>query len=276
VKMAASDNPRISRSTLLEGTQEELWRGFENGELVVSENFARKFGVHRGDAIALGTRHGSRKFKIAAVVIDYTSDRGLIRLHRDTHIEHWGDRRVDSYELFLKRGVEPERVRALINDRLARKHDLFVLTTREFRGEFVKAANRLFDVMHVLELVTLVVALLGMVSAVLANVLDRVRELGVLRAVGMLRAQLRKMVTIEATLIGLVGAIGGVFVGIGIGYILLRHVLGMQIGWHLPYEFPLPSIVTMLLVTLPLSAFSGFYPALRAGRLAVREALDYE
>jgi putative ABC transport system permease protein len=167
-------------------------------------------------------------------------------------------------------------VRALINDRLARKHDLFVLTTREFRGEFVKAANRLFDVMHVLELITLVVALLGMVSAVLANVLDRVRELGVLRAVGMLRAQLRKMVTIEATLIGLVGAIGGVFVGIGIGYILLRHVLGMQIGWHLPYEFPLPSIVTMLLVTLPLSAFSGFYPALRAGRLAVREALDYE
>jgi putative ABC transport system permease protein len=276
VKMGAGDNPRLTHFSMLEGTQADVHDGLERGELVVSENLTRRFGVHRGDTIELSVKNGTRKFRVAAVVLDYTSDRGIIIAHRKTQVAYWGDERVDSYELFLDKGVNPEQVRRTINETLAQKHDLFVLTTREFRGEFVKAANKIFDLMHVLELVTLVVAMLGMVSAVLANVLDRVRELGVLRAVGMLRSQLRKMVMIEATLIGGVGALGGIGVGLGIGYILLRHIAGVQMGWHLPYLFPLPSILTMLAVTLPISALAGFYPALRAGRLSVREALDYE
>jgi putative ABC transport system permease protein len=276
VKLGAGDNPRLTRFTVTEGTEADAHDGLDRGELVVSENFSHRFDVHRGDALTLSTKSGTHAFKVAAVVIDYTSDRGIIIAHRKTHVAYWGDERVDSYELFLERGVDAEAVRRTINDRLAQKHDLFVMTTREFRGEFVKAANKIFALMHVLELVTLTVAMLGMVSAVLANVLDRIRELGVLRALGMLRRQLRKMVMIEATLIGSVGALGGSVVGLGIGYILLRHILGVQTGWHLPYHFPLPAIATMLAVTLPISALAGFYPALRAARLRVREALDYE
>jgi putative ABC transport system permease protein len=124
--------------------------------------------------------------------------------------------------------------------------------------------------------VTLVVAMLGLVTAVLANVLDRVRELGVLRALGMLRVQVRRMVMLESTLVGAVGAVGGIVVGLGVGYILLRHVTGVQMGWHLPYLFPLESIVSMLLVTLPIAAFAGFYPARQAARLTVSKALEYE
>ncbi|MFT3927015.1 MAG: FtsX-like permease family protein [Myxococcales bacterium] len=276
VKMIVVEKSRASHYTPLEGSQRDVHDGLERGELVIGENFARRFGVHRGDRIALSTGRGTQPFKVAAVVIDYTSDRGTLRVDRKTYVELWGDQRVDSYELFLTQGANPERVRRTINENLAEQHDLFVLTTREFRGEFVKAANKIFALMHVLELVTLVVAMLGMVTAVLSNVLDRVREIGVLRAVGMLRKQVRKMVMVESTLIGGVGALGGVLVGLGVGYILLRYIAGVQMGWSLPYTFPLGSIVTMALVTLPISAVAGFYPARQAARLVVRDALDYE
>jgi putative ABC transport system permease protein len=276
IKLAVTDQPRLTGFTPLEGSLEDIRSGLERGELVVSENFSRRFGVHRGHTIPLSTKDGTRSFRVAAVMVDYTTDRGLVLVHRKTHVALWGDRRVDSYELFLKPGVDPEQVRRTINDRLAQHNDLFVLTTREFRGEFVKAANKIFSLMHVLELVTLVVAMLGLVTAVLANVLDRVRELGVLRALGMLRVQVRRMVMLESTLVGAVGAVGGIVVGLGVGYILLRHVTGVQMGWHLPYLFPLESIVSMLLVTLPIAAFAGFYPARQAARLSVSKALEYE
>ncbi|MDB4973553.1 MAG: transporter permease protein [Myxococcaceae bacterium] len=276
IKMGVGDRPELSRFTPLEGTEQDVYAGLERGEVVLGENLSRRFDLHRGDVIALSTKDGTRDFKVAAVVIDYTSDRGIMRVHRKTHVAYWGEERVDSYELFLEPGVDPERVRATINAQLAEQHDLFVLTTREFRGEFVKAADKIFSLLHVLEVVTLMVAMLGMVTAVLANVLDRVREVGVLRALGMLRGQVRKMVVVEATLIGGVGALGGILVGLGVGYILLRHIAGFQMGWHLPYQLPLASILTMLAVTLPVSALAGFFPARKAAGLVVSEALDYE
>ncbi|HEY6878586.1 MAG TPA: FtsX-like permease family protein, partial [Polyangiales bacterium] len=276
VKVAAPDAPRMSHYRTLEGSEAELFSGLERGAVAVSESISRRFDVHRGDRIPLSTRDGTRSFEVVAVVIDYTSDRGTILMHRDTLRTAWGDDHVDSYELFMEPGVNPMVVRQTINDTLADKNDLFVLTTREFRGEFVKASDKIFSLLHALEVVTLAVAILGLITAMLANVLDRVRELGVMRALGMLRTQLRRMVVTEATLVGLVGAIGGIALGLGVGYILMRHIAGVQIGWYLPYELPLRSIVTMLAITLPISALAGFYPARQAGRLVVRDALDYE
>jgi putative ABC transport system permease protein len=115
-----------------------------------------------------------------------------------------------------------------------------------------------------------------MVSALLANVLDRVRELGVLRALGMLRAQVQRLVIIESTFVGLIGTLAGVAMGIALGYILLRHIATVQIGWYLPYRLPASAIAQLCLVTIPLAALAGFYPARKAAQLVVSDALDYE
>jgi ABC-type lipoprotein release transport system permease subunit len=86
----------------------------------------------------------------------------------------------------------------------------------------------------------------------------------------------QKMVMVEAMLIGGIGAMGGTLVGLGIGYILLRRIVTVQMGWYLPYELPITAIATVAAVTLPLSGLAGFYPARQAARLVVRDALDYE
>ena len=173
-----------------------------------------------------------------------------------TFVAHWGDERVDTYELWLRPGANLDEVRDKINARWGERYDLFVLTNREFRGEFVKAVDSLFSLAYTLELVTLLVAALVIITSVLANVLDRIREIGVLRALGMGRRQVRKLFLTEATLLGAVGTLAGVGIGLIFGYILVRHVLGVQLGWYLPYRVPIRTITELGLVTLPISALA--------------------
>lgn len=279
VKLESTDIAMFARHshlTALEGSEQDAIAGMQAGGVAVSENFARRFDVHRGDRIALSTMQGTRSFPVAAVVVDYWSDLGTIRMDRATYLAHWGDPRVDTYEVFVRDGTNPESVRQAINAKFGESYDLFVLTNAEFRGELVRSVNKIFSLMQVLEIITLMVAAMGMVNALLANVLDRIREIGVLRALGMLRKQVRKMIMVEATFVGSIGTVGGILMGLGLGYIVLRRMANVQTGWYLPYELPGEAIALMAAVTLPLSAFAGFYPAKEAARLAVCDALDYE
>jgi putative ABC transport system permease protein len=279
IKLIATDLTEFvkrSRLTALEGDADQVVQDVLAGAVAVSENFSRLHGVHRGDTIALGTQNGTHRFHVAGVVLDYTSDRGTVLFDRATYVATWNDTRVDTFELHLKPGVKPGEVSARIDDRLGANHDLFVLTNAEFRGEILRAIDGIFSLMRVLELVTLLVAALGMLTSVLANVLDRVREIGVLRAIGMLRAQVRKLIVIESTFVGVIGAIAGTFVGVALGYLLLRRIATVQIGWYLPYRLPIAAILEFAAITLPVSALAGLYPAREAARLQIRDALDYE
>ncbi|HKP62656.1 MAG TPA: FtsX-like permease family protein [Polyangiales bacterium] len=269
---------RQSRIRVLEGDdQDRVFQQLrERGAVNISENLSHRFDLHAGDRIALFARDGTRNFPIAAVVVDYTSDVGSVFMDRATFIREFADDRVDTFELRVRPGASIEQVRSTINERYGHELDLFVLTNREFRGEFVKAANAIFGLLNGLQLVALIVALLGIVNAVLANVLDRVRELGVLRAIGMLRGRLRRLIVLEATLVGAIGSLAAIGVGLGLGYVMIEHVMAVQTGWHLPFYVPWADVLRLLSITLPAAALAGVYPAKVAGDLVVCEALEYE
>jgi putative ABC transport system permease protein len=279
VKLFATEMRMLAsgaRLTVLEGDADEVYDRLEHGEVVVSENFAQRFGVRAGDALSLPTRAGLNPFRVAAVVLDYTSDLGTILLDRSTYVEHWADERVDTFELRLADGVAPERVRARIDEDLGERFDLFVLTNREFRAALTAAADQVFSLMRILEVVSLLVALLGLLTTILAGVMDRVRELGVFRAIGMLRHQVVSLVMTEAILIGVLGTVGGTLLGFASSYILLKHVVTAQTGWVIPYHVP-TSMLAILYVLIPcLAAVAAVLPARRAAALQLRDALGYE
>jgi len=279
VKLVASEMAAAASRIhliMLEGTQDEALQKMKEGGIVVAENFSRRFGVHRGDRIALSGKNGPHMFEVCGVIIDYTSDTGMVMLDRATYADVWGDDRVDTYKLYLKPGSDAEALRREINRRFSDQYDLFVLTNREFRDEVISMLDQAFAVMHVLEAVAIVISVLGVVNALLANVLDRIRELAVLRAVGMLRRQVAKMVVFEGGLFGIVGVLGGVLLGLAIGHVLLRYINVVQTGWYLPYRPSWTSIAEIALLVGTGSALSGWYPARYAARLIIAEALEYE
>jgi putative ABC transport system permease protein len=265
-----------ARLMLLEGDRDQVVSELHAGSIAVSENFARHFHVHRGDQVALSTEHGTRPFRVAGVLVDYTSDSGSVLFDRATYASAFQDTRVDTYELHLHQPANAEKVRQRVNAQFGESHDLFVLTNREFRAEVNRTTDQIFSLVRALELVALIVAVLGIVNAQLASVLDRVREIGVIRALGMRRRQVSRMIVIEAGLIGAIGTLAGVLLGMALGYVLLNHINLAQTGWYFPYRLSIASILEVSALTLPAAAIAGFYPARAAARLVVTEALEYE
>jgi len=158
----------------LEGAASDL-QALGRGKVLVSENFSRRFDVHRGDTLTLDGKNGAAAFEVAAVVVDYSSDIGTILLDRTTYLRHWGDDRVDTFELRLAQGVSADDVRRSIQRRYGSRYDLFVLTHAEFRAEVLRAASSPFSVLRVVELVLLVVVSLGVIKSLLASVIARAR-----------------------------------------------------------------------------------------------------
>ncbi len=279
IKLISSDIAAFDgrvRLLMLEGTQEDAVRKMRKGAVVVAENFSRRFGVHLGDRIPLAVKNGTRMFDVCGVIVDYTSDMGAVLLDRATYVDAWGDERVDTYKLYLRPGADPEPIRRTINERFGERYDLFVLTNREFRHEVIAMLDQAFAEMHVLEAIAIVIAVMGIVNALLANVLDRVREIAILRAVGMLRAQVRKMVVVEGLLVGVVGVMGGVALGVAIGHVLLEYINVLQTGWYLPYRPSWTAVVETAALVVVSAALAGWYPARYAAALAVAEGLGYE
>jgi putative ABC transport system permease protein len=114
------------------------------------------------------------------------------------------------------------------------------------------------------------------VNTLLASVLDRIREIGVLRAIGMLRRQVRKMVMVEAGLLGIVSVITGFALGIGSGAILLYSINLVSTGWFFPMRPPMLSIALTCALVIAVAIVAGWFPAREAARLRVTSALGYE
>ena len=136
--------------------------------------------------------------------------------------------------------------------------------------------DQTFALMHVLEAIAIVISVLGVLNALLANVLDRVRELAVMRAVGMLRRQVRTMVVAEGLFVGAIGAAAGVLLGLAVGYILLGYLNVAQTGWYLPYRPSWSAVIETALLVVAGSTLAGWYPASKAAALVVADALEYE
>ncbi|HKP57753.1 MAG TPA: FtsX-like permease family protein [Polyangiales bacterium] len=265
-----------ARIDVLEGETASVVEQVKQGAIAVSENFSRAFDVHRGDKLTLTTAEGARSFVVAGVMVDYSSDLGVIIVDRATYVAHWADSRVDTYELYLTPGASPEAVRAQIDQRLSDRFDLFVLTNRDFRAEVVQSVGQVSQLMRVLEIVTLLVAALGLMTTVLASVMNRIREVGVFRAIGMLRRQVARMVMLESIFIGYIGGVFGILLGGFAGYILLEHVMVVELGWHFAVRVPVLALGAILLLLPLLAALAGYLPARKAAGLQLRDALDYE
>lgn len=252
------------------------WDERQAGWVVVSENFARRRNLSVGDAFPVNTPSGQLTYRVSAVIIDYTSDQGSIVVDRKLFTQQFQDDRVDTFHVYLKPGASLDQVRGEITAKLGKRFDLYVLSNAELRTEALNLVANAFSVSYAMEFVAVVLALLGVVNTLLAAVLDRTREIGLLRAVGAARSHIIRLFAAEAAFIGLTGGVIGVGVG-GIVGAIITKVVGVQAtGWNFPFIYPWRTAGQMLLVATVCAILAGLYPARRAAKLDVVEALSYE
>jgi putative ABC transport system permease protein len=279
VKLLANDARVYSahaKMIMVQGEQAEAMREVSTGEAtIVNESFANHFGLWRGDQVSLRTQHGTIALQIAGVNVDYLSDRGVVMIDRALYVQHWDDGSVDMFKVHTRPNTELEPLRRALAQQFGERYDLLVLTGREFATKLTSQIDAVFTIMRALQAVALVIAIMGVINALSANVHDRTREIGILRAVGMVRSQVRHVIMIEATMIGLCGATIGAIVGIGAGRLILSSAAVAVVGWSIPLAPDWWLVVQMTLILIVASAVAGWFPARNAARLSIPDAVAH-
>ncbi len=244
--------------------------------VVVSEPFAAIFKVKKGDVITLPTPSGPVKFDVAGIVVDYSSDAGVIGMDIPTYQRHWGDMLCNSFFLAVHPGTDVKKVCAEIQSRFGVDRKLYVLSSLEFKEEIRKILDDMFFFNYTLNIITLTIACLGIIVALLASVMERTREIGTLRAIGTLRKQIYGVIILESILMGIAGGILGSVAGIFAGWVSLEGFFSANYGSAAQYYLPWSSIMMVLLLSAILAALSGMIPARKAAKTNIVEALSYE
>jgi putative ABC transport system permease protein len=244
--------------------------------VVVSESFALKYSKKVGDPVLVPTPTGASQFHIAAIYYDYSNDRGVLVMDQSTFVRHFGDQRPTSLAIYLHPLVDAENVRGEILKTLGPRRRVFIYSNGALRSEVLRIFDSTFAITYALEVIAIVVAISGVASTLLTLVLERRRELSILRMIGAERRQVRKMVVIEAALLGGVSQVVGVSVGLLLSLILIYVINVQSFGWTLQFHLPVLFLAQSSLCVLLATALSGLYPAHRASELHVADEIEFE
>lgn len=246
-----------------------LARARTGGGVLVSESFAHRHRAAFGDTITLPTPSGASRLRVEGVFYDYSTDAGAVFMDAARFAELWRDPRTESLAIYLEPGASSDSVRAAFLH-LAGPGQLFHVTPNEaLRRRVLTVFDQTFQITFALQAIAVLVALLGVIGTLTALILQRGREIGVLRATGATRGQVRKMVLIESGLLGAAGAVLGCLAGVVLA-LLLVHVINKQFfGWSIRFTLDPMVLVRSSALIVVTSVLAGLVPArLAAGRLA--------
>jgi putative ABC transport system permease protein len=262
---------------IAEGSREDMVRLLPNqNNVVVNEGFAARHRIKPGDSIMLPTPSGPMRFGVAAIIVSYDSDGGAIWMDIKPFQRLWQDSLTDMIETRVKPGADLSQVREAILERFSSEWKLFVLPAHEFREEVRTMLDRMFVVSNAVNIITLVIAGFGIIITLLASVLERTREIGILRSIGMKRRQIAAVVLIESLLLGVAGGVLGAGTGIVVGWLNVEGFFRVDFGANTAYHIHVFSILLAVGLAAALATLAGLYPAWRAAKTNITEALSYE
>jgi putative ABC transport system permease protein len=260
-----------------EGSPEATWDAVhESGAVIVSEPLANRLALSLSDELTLYTDEGPRTFPVVGVYYDYASTQGTVIMSLSTYRESWDDQTVTALVLKLGSDTNPDQVAGELESDLAPLQGLLVRPNQAIRREALAIFDRTFAITGALQLLATVVAFIGVLSALLALQLEKEREFGILRAVGLTIRELRALILLETGLMGVVAGLLSMPAGMALALILVYVINRRSFGWTLQMVVDAAPFLQAIAVSLVAAVLAGIYPALRMGNVTPADALRYE
>ncbi len=279
VRLAVTDATRTRSAALYrvsEGDPQETWARVRAGAVVVSEPFAFRRGLpSRGGSVVLQSDRGVVQFPVAGIYYDYAAERGTVMMAREVYERYWDDRERSSVAAYVAPGHDPAAVTGAVRSALAGR-PLQVVENRALRQAALRIFDRTFAVTEALRVLAVVVAFIGVWSALLALQVERTRELGTLLALGLLPRQLWGLTLLETGLVGLAAGLLSLPTGLALAVILIEVINVRSFGWTMQLELPPLVLVQALTLSIVAALLAAVYPVLRLQRMSVAAALRQE
>ena len=242
--------------------------------IMVSEPFAERHGIRTGDTLSLRGTGGLVPLEVCGVFFDYGSETGFAMLSEQTYRRHFPEVGPSALALFAADHTSTEQLLEAVRGGYLGPQRLDVRSDRDLLELSLEIFDRTFAVTGALQLLCLIVAFLGIWSALMSLQLERIREIGVLRALGASPRQVGTLISAQTGILGLSAGIWALPIGATFGWILVRVINKRSFGWTLP-EVVFPSEVALQAVGLALAAalLASIQPAIRFARTPIVAAI---
>ncbi|MBI4773599.1 MAG: FtsX-like permease family protein [Deltaproteobacteria bacterium] len=260
----------------LTGDPAEIYENAIRGGILISEALAARNGLRAGDTMTLITPSGPAGFRVAGVFYNYQFDRGMAYLHRPLFERYYPRDELTGIYVYVDDPGARARVRERLEKGPADRYDLVIVLQRQLKEYIMEAFDQTFAITYALQIIAIVVAVLAIVNTFSAAILERQREIGILRCMGFVRSQIRKMVLIEAGVIGGIGCLFGLANGLMLALVLIYVINKQSFGWSIQFQTPLASLAWATLLVFVTTLLAGVFPAGWAARTNLREAFRYE
>lgn len=242
--------------------------------MIINGAMSNALGKKIGDTIDIVTPNGTLTYQIVAVATDMLNAKVVTGFISQNNMQ--ADFGVTD-DVFIQLNLKKNADRAAVDTAIRSLADAYptfkVVSGTEYYNSLKSQMDAAFSGLYIIFLVLAIPSLIAMLNTLTISVIERTREIGMIRAAGGTRKQVRSMVMAESLLLAAIGTAFGILGGLYLGYVL---VVAMEGIFPLGYEFPISGVLAAIAIGLLFGVCAAFIPARQAARMNVVEALRYE
>lgn len=250
---------------LVSTSDPDAWNLYDQGEVLISEPLAHRLHLQPGDELLIPSANGIIQFRVAAVFRDFASEHGRAFMDLEYYRRFWPDPHINSLALFSSTGDGPGLKQAA-SESFDDGHELVMTEALGIYNESMAVFDRTFRITEVLRLLSILVAFIGILSALMAVQLERRKEFAVLRTLGLTRSQISLLIMIESAILGLLAALLAIPVGLAMAWVLTDAIQLRAFGWTMPFMVTVRPLWWTLLLGVSAALLASLYPAWKASR----------
>lgn len=256
----------------------DMWEMLADGSVLVSESFANLNGMDSGDtgSLTLNTDYGEKPFEIAGIYYDYGYQRGVILMADPVYRKYWRDGLISSLSVYGSQGTASDILLAGIRSELTDYDNLVIRSNKGLRERALGTFDRTFEITRTLRVLVAVVAFMAVFSSLMSLQLERARECGILKSLGMTSVSLTGMTLAENLYIGMTAAVLSVPLGLVLSMILIGEVNLRSFGWTLDFTLMPSDVLQAVMISVAAALCAGIYPAWRIGSQKASDLLREE
>jgi putative ABC transport system permease protein len=274
INLFTTNNPNLGvekkyRDT--NGSPADVWQKMQNGSVIVSEPLANRLQLRSGGSLRLFSPKGWHDYPIAGVYFDYGNSSGIAMMDLQVYRNDWKENGITSIGLHLLPGIDPEQITRDLQDAAIGMQNVNIRPNMVLRREVMAVFDRTFAITTALRFLSTGVAFAGILSALMMLQLEKARETGILRALGLTNRQLGKMIFLETSLMGSIAGLLAMPTGYALALILVYVINLRSFGWTIQMVVSPQVFIQAMLIAVSASLLAGIYPAFRLSRASAVE-----
>lgn len=270
------DKEDLSRFKFIKKAKENIVDDFLEGKgIFITEPFALRHSLEVGDHINFPFKNKDKAYKILGIYTDYSSDQGRVSFVFDEFSKLLNINNFSGISLYLDKNYDFEKIKQKITD-ISRGEELIISSNSVLKKNSMDIFDKTFAIADILQVLSIIVAFTGIVSALMSIMLEKEKETGILRAIGFHTHEIRQKVYIQTFFMGILSAALALPLGHIFSWLLINVINKRAFGWSIDFSISPDTILISCLVSVAGAVAAGIYPGFKMSKTLPSAALREE